>query len=324
MARFGRIAARVPLESSVIWGFLGGLAYTLVDGYLDHTFGAQTTAPARPVEVFHAIIDFVLPTITGTLLGVSVHYVRLRARMADLEKRRADELSGDLHKIERDQAVWVISASLLHELKNPLHALGLLLDEALDAHQTEPDLQKQLLVRARSQVERIASELATLRALPSSTPQHVPVIDIEEVVRRVTRTFIERVQRCQVNYHGDLPGEYLGQANPAYLRIIVENLLENAVEAVSELTAPAERRVEVHVGKERGECWVEVSDNGPGVDAEVAEHLFEPLTTTKRSGMGLGLSIARTLARAMGGDLLLVDATYGARFRLVLLGSDGT
>lgn len=320
MARFARIAVRVPLESSVIWGFLGGLAYTLADGYLDHTFGVQTTAPARPVEVLHAIIDFVLPTITGTLFGVSVHYVRLRARMADLEKRRADELSGDLHKIERDQAVWVISASLLHELKNPLHALGLLLDEALD--ESEPEHQRRLLVRARSQVERIASELATLRALPSSTPQHVPVIHVEEVVRRVVDAFIGRVQRCNINYYGGPHGEYLAQANPAYVRIILENLLENAVEAVLESAVVAERRVEVHVGKEQGGCWVEVSDNGPGVDPEVSVHLFEPLSTTKPSGMGLGLSIARTLARAMGGDLLLMGGSRGARFRLVLAGGE--
>lgn len=324
MGRFGRIAARVPLESSVIWGFMGGLAYTLVDGYLDHTFGVQTTTPARPVEVLHAIIDFVLPTITGTLFGVSVHYVRLRARMADLEKRRADELSGDLHKIERDQAVWVISASLLHELKNPLHALGLLLDEALDAHETEPAHQRQLLVRARSHVERIASELATLRALPSSAPGHLPIIDVEEVARRVVTTFAERGQGCNVKYYGPAHGECLAQANPAYVRIILENLLENAVEAVSESADVADRCVDVHVGREEGVCWVEVSDNGPGVDTEVVEHLFEPLSTTKHSGMGLGLSIARTLARGMGGDLLLVDSAPGARFRLVLGRGEGS
>lgn len=317
MAELRAAAAAPRLDKSVFWGVAGGLVYTLVDGYLDHTFGVQVSSPVRPVEIFHAIVDFVLPAITGALFGVSVHYVRLRARMADLEKRRADELTGDLHKIERDQAVWVISASLLHELKNPLHALGLLLDEALEADEADPASRQQILVRARAQVERIASELATLRALPSSTRPSLPDVDLEELVHVATADVAQKAPSVNVHYQRDDAARYLARANAAYVRIILENLLENAIEASSSDDGPT-RNIEVHLCKDGSRCLIDVADDGPGVDAETKVHLFEPLNTTKPAGMGLGLSIARALARAMGGELTLVDQPKGARFRLSL------
>lgn len=306
------------VQTRVLLGFALGLSYTLLDGYLDHTFGVQMSPPARPVEVLHALIDFVLPPITGSLLGVAVHYVQLRAKMAELEKQRADTLVGDLHKIERDQAVWVISASLLHELKNPLHALGLLLDEALDLPDTERAQQHELLARARAQLERIAVQLAALRALPSSVPPELPVVELQSLVKATTEAALRGQPTFTLDYHMD-PGESLVRADPAYLRIIVENLLENAVEALSEVSDMSSRVIEVRVAKRAEQAFVEIADAGPGIDAETRAHMFEPLVTTKESGMGLGLAIARTLARSMGGDLELVDQTPGARFRLSLM-----
>jgi C4-dicarboxylate-specific signal transduction histidine kinase len=307
--------APTHLRVSVFWGLLGGLLYTLVDGYLDQTFGVQTARPARPVEVFHAIIDFVLPPITGVLFGIALHYVRLRARMADLEKSRADSLTGDLHKIERDQAVWVISASLLHELKNPLHSLGLLLDEALDVGELQPELKRALLLRARSQVERIAGELATLRALPSSTPKDLSIADLNCIIDDASKVIVHRSPDTQLTFDGD--PQILVRANPAYVRIILENLFENAVDALNEHQTST-RRIGVRVGLEGQFCRVDVCDNGPGVDTDIMEHLFEPLNTSKPTGMGLGLAIARTLARAMGGELEATAQRDGAKFTLKL------
>lgn len=305
------------LEVSVFLGFVVGFAYTLLDGYLDHTLGAPQSAPARPVEVLHALIDFVLPAITGALFGVAIHYVRLRAKMAELERQRADSLSGDLHKIERDQAVWVVSASLLHELKNPLHALGLLLDEALDLGVDEGTHLRLLLVRARAQVERIAAELATLRALPSSTRPAVPAIEVGETMRLVAGAIGPKAPSVRVDVVADKKSSLWVKANEGYVRIVLDNLLENAVEALA--GAGPDARIELRAHQlDSAHCAIDVCDNGPGLDEDARVHLFEPLNTTKSAGMGLGLAIARTLARAMGGDLTTVERPRGACFRLVL------
>lgn len=308
---------RTRLETSVFLGFATGLSYTLLDSYLDHTFGVQVSPPARPIEVLHAIIDFVLPPITGGLLGVAVHYVRLRARMAELEKQRADGLVGDLHKIERDQAVWVISASLLHELKNPLHALGLLLDEALELPDTERKHQQELLMRGRAQLDRIATELASLRALPSSTRPDLPIQELPALVKTATDAARRDSPFVALECRGEVRHLKV-RANPAYVRIILENLLENAVEALREHQPGTTPGIAVRIATEGNHGIVEVSDNGPGIDAETREHIFEPLNSNKPSGMGLGLAIARTLARSMGGELMLVEGPRGATFRLLL------
>ena len=78
----------------------------------------------------HSVIDHLIPVLAGALIGLSVYHLRLRARLAAAEEAagRAEALRVRLLKVERDQAVWVLAAAVLHELNNPLHALGLLLE----------------------------------------------------------------------------------------------------------------------------------------------------------------------------------------------------
>ena len=73
-----------------------------------------------------------------------------------------------------------------------------------------------------------------------------------------------------------------------------------------------EETAPVHLGH------LQVEDDGPGVPREARDRLFEPFFTTKPGGTGLGLAVSRTLARAHGGDLRLVDGEAGARFELLL------
>src|SRR5262249_57208148 len=114
----------------------------------------------------HQAIDHVFPIIVGMLLGVGWHYLRLRAKLAAAEEAasRGEALRERLQKVERDQAVWVLAAAVLHELNNPLHALCLLLDE-LAADGVDDGERARLVGRARAQAERALGRLAMLRAM---------------------------------------------------------------------------------------------------------------------------------------------------------------
>jgi signal transduction histidine kinase len=104
-------------------------------------------------------------------------------------------------------------------------------------------------------------------------------------------------------------------ADPAYVRTIVENLLDNSLHALR--GAGSGGCVTIRVEAEDGRAVVRVYDDGPPLDAAARANLFEPLRSTKTHGLGLGLPIARALARAMRGDLSLEQADRKA-FRLEL------
>ena len=112
----------------------------------------------------------------------------------------------------------------------------------------------------------------------------------------------------------DVQSEVVGLCDAARLSQILENLIGNAVKY-----APGSDIV-VSVGTEGAMAFVVVSDQGPGVAEEVRDSLFEPFSRSlgnQAAGHGLGLFISRQLARAMDGDLRLMDeAERGARFRL--------
>jgi signal transduction histidine kinase len=103
------------------------------------------------------------------------------------------------------------------------------------------------------------------------------------------------------------------------MQAVLHNLIGNAVEA---LAAADERRRRIRIGARAeppGRLVVEISDNGPGVSAEVVDRLFEPFTTTKRDGMGLGLAMSRSIVEAHAGRLALrPGAGRGATFELTL------
>jgi C4-dicarboxylate-specific signal transduction histidine kinase len=101
------------------------------------------------------------------------------------------------------------------------------------------------------------------------------------------------------------------------LEIVIHNLLTNALDAFN-APAPSKeqsRRIEVAVYAQASDVFITVEDSGPGISADVAERLFEPLVTNKASGMGLGLSLSRSMLRTRGGDLWVEAARLGgARF----------
>ena len=100
---------------------------------------------------------------------------------------------------------------------------------------------------------------------------------------------------------------------------LLVNLIRNRIEAAAERTS-GEGRVRVRIGRSNGGIRVDVEDNGPGVAPDMMWHLFEPFTTNKPRGMGLGLLLSRQIAEAHGGSLELTNRPdeRGCRVRVVL------
>src|SRR5690606_24812417 len=269
-------------------GLVLGLAYAFLNTETDEWAKTDWARVgwARAFFAFHAFVDRGIPVLAGALLGLAFHWLHLRSRLARAEALRAEELRSRLRHVERDQAVWVVAASLLHELKNPLHALGLLLDEVSELGDGQTEERRRLLDRAQAQSERISRELGLLRSLPSAHSPDLPVVRLSEVFAATLRvresTAAAQGVRLAVSKN---PPPAL--ASPEYLRIVLDNLLDNAFEALRDARGGS---ITLDAKPDGEKVRIRLEDSGPGVSEEVAEHLFEPLWSSKPSGLGLGLA----------------------------------
>lgn len=282
-----------------------GIVYAALNIWFDaFTFGTAVR-PVAPLSLLHEFVDRGIPVIVGALLGLFIHYWRVRSELARAEQARAEELALRLDHVERDRAVWIIATSTLHEVNNPLHNLGLLLEEM--GRPGAPPAQE-LLGRTKVQLDRIRDKVGALRALANSTGPSVAPLRVDDVLDDVLSAATARAAREGIDIAPVAGGDARASADPKYLRIIVENLVDNAIAALRR--APGPKRLAVQIEARAEGIEVHVSDSGQGVADELRDTLFEPLSTTKErsGGLGLGLAVARGLARAMRGDL-----TYGPR-----------
>jgi signal transduction histidine kinase len=303
----------IRLTFYVVVGVLAGTAYVVLDLLSEARIqsGTLTGTFARA----HALIDHVFPVLVGALLGVCAHYLRLRARLSAAEEAagRAEALRIRLQKVERDQAVWVLAAAVLHELNNPLHALVLLLDE-LVVRQDEESKRADLVGRARVQADRALSQLKMLRSMRSMGEPEFQRIALDRVVGALADDVGPLAAEDGLVVRFECHEPVQASADPTYVRTILENLVDNSL---SSLREHGGRKITIRLASEDGCAVVRVSDDGPALDPGALATLFEPLRTTKTRGLGLGLPIARALARAMRGELSLEDVD-GKAFRLEL------
>jgi signal transduction histidine kinase len=261
--------------------------------------------------VDHPVDEHLSPIVVGVLLGVCVHYLRLRERLSTAETAAAQDRAR-LHKVERDQAVWVLAAAVLHELNNPLHAIGLLVDELAGAD--DPHRGNGLLERVRAQLARARGHLQTLRDMRAGGDPEMEGVTLDRVIDAVAADASTSATKEGLVVETRLAHPVRATADPTYVRLILENLLDNSLASLREAGSG---KVTIELFEEPGRAVVRVRDDGPPIDARLDAVLFEPLRTTKTHGLGLGLPVARALARAMRGDLSL-ERPGGKAFRLEL------
>ena len=300
------------LLTCVAVGAFVGLAYVAFDVLSESRIGHGTLTGL--LANVHAVVDRVSPVVVGVMLGLSAYALVLRKDLAAAEAgaSRSEALRGRLLKVERDQAIWVLAATVLHELNNPLHALGLLLDE----YGCEPSERKrvELVERVRVHADRARQHLAVLRSLRGRTEPNLQQIDLADIVRSLAADLGEIAREDGIEVRAECDPAIEARADATYVRTILENLVDNSLCA---LRGAGGGRISVRLRSEQDRAVVSITDDGPPIDDEARDHLFEPLRSTKTQGLGLGLPIARALARAMSGDLTL-EATEGKMFRLEL------
>jgi two-component system, NtrC family, sensor kinase len=242
----------------------------------------------------------------------------LRRKISEVE-RATEELKKAQEQVVRSErlgSVGRLAAGLAHEVGNPIAALIGLLDLVI-AGGLEPHEQQDFLRRMRSETERVNRTLKDLLqfARPSRDAdlRETKPGDVEAAVHDTATLVLHQASMQGVELGIDifpgLPPVTLGREQ---LVQVLLNLLLNAADA---LQGKGNVWVRARAGKDGIEILVE--DDGPGIPADVAEHVFEPFFTTKEvgKGTGLGLSVCQALVAAAGGSLSLDrEVSRGARF----------
>lgn len=253
-------------------------------------------------------------------------------RMADALALREAELSSqreDLGRAERLAALGQLAAQMAHEVRNPLSSIGLnaelLNDELAQDGQVNTAEARQLIAAIGSEVERlrVITEGYLDRARPM--PAQRADLDLTELVKSLhefVRGDLERRGvRSMVEVRPEVPGApgVKVDGDPGQLRQALWNLVRNAWEAMPN-GGPLWLEVLERRDEEGRWAVLAVEDGGPGVADAQREAIFQPFTTTKERGTGIGLALVREVALAHRGRIELVPGQHGggARFELVL------
>ena len=258
-------------------------------------------------------------------LGVTALFLGALATQRDSALRQMRDQDAALQRSLRFAVGGQLASALTHELNQPMTALISYVRSSEIMSETQPGADPRLpatLRKAGQEALRAAEVLRRLREFYRGEGARLESTDALAVCAHVAEALQDRMRRslveCTLHDAGDLPRVMTDRTQ---LEIVVHNLLVNSLDAFAAVPARAvrPRRIEITGQSRATEVLIAVDDSGPGIGAGVTEKLFEPFVTSKISGMGLGLSLSRTLLRHQGGDLWCEASRLGgARFVILL------
>ena len=246
----------------------------------------------------------------------------------DITERKQTEESlqqaqANLARVNRVMLVGEMTASVAHEVNQPIAAAvtnaGACL-RWLGAQPPDMEKARQALERIVRDGSRAAEVIRRVRALVKKVPPRTDFFDINDAILEVIALTQGELQKHPVELRTRLATDVpLVPADRVQLQQVILNLIINALDAMREV---GDRPHQLVVGSGRSDpndVFIEVRDSGPGLDPENLNRLFDSFYSTKPDGMGMGLSISRSIVEAHGGRLwAMPNEPHGAVFRFTL------
>ena len=295
-------ASQSVLWATIWWSFGGSAAFALVAIYVAGQF-------ARPVEQLAASARAIgAGTWDQEVPSVGSGEVAELARELDGMRQRLTALDQAHRHAERLATLGTFTATIAHEVRNPLSAVRLTVQ--LLAKKNPGDASLTLIT---DEIERLDLIVDELLAFSRGMTVNMEDIDAGTVVHQIIKLLTRQAEHAGVELVvSDVrPNDSRIRFDPQRLRQLVLNLLLNAIQAAQ--SGQAEKPC---VQIELTSSHLCISDNGPGVSPEHESHLFEAFRTTRSEGTGLGLHLARAIAVAHNVTLRYERGAPGARFIL--------
>ena len=239
-------------------------------------------------------------------------------------EERARAVREELAHASRLAVAGQMAASIMHEVTQPLASIsmnataGLRIISGDQSAQDKDTMLRDILADIKASSKLANDVITRFRALANKDKLQLSALDANEVVRDLLELMAADAAQRGITLRAQLEAVGLHVlADRVCLRQVLSNLISNAFDAASQ--GDPEHVVTVTSGHVGDVVEIDVSDTGPGITMEAVDRLFEAFFTTKPQGMGLGLTIARSLMEAQGGGLALVQhGPGGATFRATL------
>jgi two-component system sensor kinase FixL len=242
-------------------------------------------------------------------------------------QQRLHDLQSELIFMSRLTALGEMASTLAHELNQPLTAAASYLNGArrlLERGRPEDrDQIRQAMDNAANQALRAGQIIKRLREFVAHGESERQPEDLRKLVEEASALALVGAKESgvRVSFSFD-PRASLVMVDKIQVQQVILNLARNAVEAMQEVSGRRELHISTQ-GLEGQMVEISVSDTGPGIAPDVMARLFQPFVTSKRHGMGVGLSISRTIVEAHGGSLVAeAGPGGGTTFRMTLRAVD--
>lgn len=298
------IAVRSGLE-----GVTAGLALTQIGLII----GLQRYQPTGAEVTAYQALMLVL-VMTGLAVGVLV----TERRRAELQLRLQQEAQARLARLG---SMGELASALAHEINQPLMAAGTYsrLVAAAIAEGKSPDMAREAAAKAVAQVERASEVVRRLRTLIKLGRSDLAPVRVPQILAETLELLRPEIDRAGVRVEQRLAGSIPPvMGDMLQIQQVLINLLRNAIEAISDA---AQERGTITIQVSRGDPGYldfEVRDTGPGFPPGFAADTPEPLKSTKTYGLGVGLSLSRSIVEAHGGRLVIARTSGGAAVRFSL------
>ncbi len=218
-----------------------------------------------------------------------------------------DELIQSLISAKKSAEVGALSAALAHELNQPLCAIQLnaeCLQMELSSVATNPLIKQELVSRILGDNQRASEIITALRQIFSNTTVVPQRVDLAEVMSSLEKLFLPLAKKENITIRRNYPitGGYHVLVNPQEFQQVLLNLLNNAVQALSDIT-DRERCIGITISKTGNRAYLSVADNGNGIDPTTQATIFNLLSSNKYAGMGLGLWLSQHIIERHKGRL---------------------
>jgi PAS domain S-box-containing protein len=242
------------------------------------------------------------------------------------EQRRAEEqlhqAHADLARVTRMAAMGELAAAIAHEVNQPLTAIVTNANfslRQLNSATQDPDELRRAITEIAKDGTRASAVISRIRGLLMSGAPIATDLDINQVTQDVIRLLRYELNRNRISLGTELASDLPPvKGDPVQLQQVLINLIMNAIESLR-ASADRPREIVIRSAKNLDGVLVQVEDSGPGIRPEQADRIFEPFFTTKPQGIGMGLSISRSIVESHGGRLWAAPGElHGVRFQFTV------